>query len=171
MIYSENMKRLIFLLPIVLLLNGCYSFRGLTIDCNVTKTFSIANFGNNAPTAPPQINQTFGELLRDKVLAETCLSSMSANGDVQFSGEVFKYQITSVAPSEGETNLLNRLTIGISVDYVNTKNEKENVKKRYEGFEEYDSAEDILSIQDELIVSIISEQILEKVFNDAFTNW
>ena len=164
------MKRLIYLLPIVLLLNGCYSFRGLTIDCNVTKTFSIANFGNNSPSAPPTINQTFVELLRDKVLSETCLSSTNSNGDVQFSGEVFKYQITSVAPSEGESNLLNRLTIGIAVDYENTANEKENVKKRYEWFEEYDSGEDILSIQDELIISI-SDQILEKVFNDAFTNW
>jgi hypothetical protein len=164
------MKRLLLYLPIVLLLNGCYSFKGLTIDCNVTKTFSIAPLSNNSPSAPPTINITFGELLRDKILSETCLVSSSANGDVQFSGEVFKYQVTSVAPSEGETNLLNRLTIGIAIDYTNTQNDKESYTRRYEWFEEYDSAENLLSIQDELITSI-SEQILEKIFNDAFTNW
>ena len=164
------MKRVLIYLPILLLLNGCYSFKGLTIDCNQTKTFSITPIANNSASAPPTINQTFGELLRDKVLSETCLSSTTANGDVLFSGEVFKYQVTSVAPSEGETNLLNRLTIGIAIDFVNTKNEKENVSRRYEWFEEYDSGENLLTIQDALIASI-SEQILEKVFNDAFTNW
>ena len=164
------MKKIFFLLPVLLLLNGCYSFRGLTVDCAVTKTFSITPFINNASSAPPTVNETFVELLRDKVLSETCLSNTRANGDVYFSGEVFKYQVTAVAPSDDETNLVNRLTIGISVDYINTANEKENVKKRYEWFEEFDSGEDLLSIQDELIISI-SDQILEKVFNDAFTNW
>lgn len=164
------MKKIFLFLPILLLLNGCYSFRGLAVDCAVTKNFSITPFINNASSAPPTVNETFMELLRDKVLSETCLSNTSADGDVQFSGEVFKYQVTAVAPTDGETNLVNRLTIGISVDYINTANEKENVKKRYEWFEEFDSGEDLLSIQDELIISI-SDQILEKVFNDAFTNW
>jgi hypothetical protein len=164
------MKKIFLILPILLLLNGCYSFRGLTVDCAVTKNFSITPFINNASSAPPTVNETFMELLRDKVLSETCLSSTSADGDVQFSGEVFKYQVTAVAPTDDETNLVNRLTIGISVDYINTANEKDNVKKRYEWFEEFDSGEDLLSIQDELIISI-SDQILEKVFNDAFTNW
>jgi hypothetical protein len=164
------MKKIFLILPILLLLNGCYSFRGLTVDCAVTKNFSITPFINNASSAPPTVNETFMELLRDKVLSETCLSSTSADGDVQFSGEVFKYQVTAVAPTDDETNLINRLTIGISVDYINTANEKDNVKKRYEWFEEFDSGEDLLSIQDELIISI-SDQILEKVFNDAFTNW
>jgi len=142
----------------------------LTIDCNATKTFSITPIANNSASAPPTINQTFGELLRDKVLSETCLTSTTANGDVQFSGEVFKYQVSSVAPSEGETNLLNRLTIGVSIEYTNTQNDKESYTKRYEWFEEYDSAENLLTIQDGLIATI-SEQILEKIFNDAFTNW
>ncbi len=164
------MTRAVLLLFVSIFINGCYSFKGLTIDCNVTKTFSITPFVNNSGSAPPTLSQTFGELLRDKVLSETCMSSSTSEGDVQFSGEVFKYQVTSVAPSADETNVTNRLTIGIAVEYVNTKNEKENVTKRYEWFEEYDSDVVLLTIQDQLIITI-SDQILEKVFNDAFTNW
>ena len=127
-------------------------------------------FDNNAPNSPATLNQTFVELLRDKVLSETCLSSTRNEGDVQFSGEIVKYQVTSVAPTEGETNTTQRLTIGVAIEYINTTNEEENISKRYEWYEDYDSNVSLLSIQDELI-NTISEQILENIFNDAFTNW
>ena len=164
------MNRLLIIALIAILNSGCYSFKGFTIDCNTTKTFNINTLSNNAPSAPATINIDFGELLRDKVLSETCLSSISGNGDVEFSGEVFKFSVTSVAPSADETNLLNRLTIGISIDFINHISPDENYNKRYEWYEEYDSNENLLSVQDQLIATI-SEQIIINIFNDAFTNW
>jgi hypothetical protein len=164
------MRNFILILVVVILNSGCYSFKGFTIDCNTTKTFTIIPLDNNASSAPATININFGELLRDKVLSETCLSSTTANGDVEFSGEVFKFSVSSVAPSAEETNLLNRLTIGIAIEFVNHQNPKESYKKRYEWYEEYDSNENLLTVQDRLIAAI-SEQIIANIFNDAFTNW
>lgn len=172
-LFKRMSHSIIYTLLLIIILtggSGCYSFRGLTIDCNTTKTFSIMPFDNNAPNSPATLNQTFVELLRDKVLSETCLSSTRNEGDVQFSGEIVKYQVTSVAPTEGETNTTQRLTIGVAIEYINTTNEEENISKRYEWYEDYDSNVSLLSIQDELI-NTISEQILENIFNDAFTNW
>ena len=51
-----------------------------------------------------------------------------------------------------------------------SQNLKALLFKRYEWYEEYDSNENLLSIQDQLIASI-SEQIIINIFNDAFTNW
>lgn len=164
------MKKIWLFIPVLLFLQGCYSFKGLTIDCSTTKTFAIVPFTNNAPSAPATINVDFGEFLRDKILSETCLSSTRTEGDVEFSGEIFKYSVTSVAPTAEQTSTTNRLTIGIAIDFVNTKNEKESYQKRYEWYEDYDGNENLLTIQTQLIATI-SEQILENIFNDAFTNW
>lgn len=157
-------------LLLLVLASGCYSFKGLTIDCNAMKTFSIQPFVNNTGSAPAPMAVTFGELLRDKMLSETCLTSAEEGGDAQFTGQIVKYERTSVAPSEGQTNLVSRLTIAINIEYVNTVNDKESFTKRYEWFEDYASDTDFLAVQDQLINSI-SLQILEKLFNDAFTNW
>lgn len=158
------------LLCIVALASGCYSFRGLTIDCNAMKTFSIQQFVNNTGNAPAPMAQNFGELLREKMLAETCLTSVTEGGDAHFTGQIVRYERTSVAPSEGQSNLVSRLTIAINIEYTNAVNEKESFTKRYEWFEDYDSNTDFLAVQDQLI-NTISVQILEKLFNDAFTNW
>lgn len=166
-------RTLTFVLGIVLiatLQSGCYSFRGLTIDCNAMNTFSIKPFVNNTGNAPAPMAQNFGELLREKMLAETCLTSVTNGGDAQFTGQIVRYERTSVAPSEGQTNLVSRLTIAINIEYKNAINDKESFTKRYEWFADYDSNTDFLSVQDELI-NTISVQILEKLFNDAFTNW
>jgi len=56
------------------------------------------------------------------------------------------------------------------VEYINYKDEEQNWKKSYSAFQDYDSNGDLSSIQDNLIAAIV-EDIVERVFNDAFTNW
>lgn len=152
--------------------NGCYSFKGISIDPNI-KTFFVRNFENTAPNAPPTLAVDFTERLKDKVRTETPLVLKTDEPDAEFAGRVTDYRVIPVAPKPGETVALNRLEISFQISYTVNK---EGVPgswandKNFKHFAEFSNETDLLTVQDELIRQI-SDQLLEDVFNAAFNNW
>ena len=90
--------------------------------------------------------------------------------DIIFTGTVNKFAIDYVAPDENNTTSLNRMTISIRVNYESEIDPEDNWSKTYSDFEDFDSNTDLQSIQDQLIEDIIDD-IVERIFNDSFTNW
>lgn len=152
--------------------NGCYSFKGISIDPNI-KTFYVQNFENIAPNAPPTLAVDFTEKLKDKVRSETPLTLKTEEPDAEFSGKVVDFRVIPVAPKPGETVALNRLEIRFSINYVVNKEGVEGswpAEKSFSHFAEFPNDKDLLSVQDQLI-SDITKQLLEDIFNAAFNNW
>lgn len=149
---------------------GCYSFQGVTIDCNLLKSFTVYDIPNNAPTEVPGLSQTFAENLRNEIRTKTCLSYTPANGDIEFNGAITRYAVTSIAPQPGETTAFNRLEISIFVEYFNQKQQDDAWESTFTRFVDFPSNQNLISVQDQLI-SAITEQIIEDIFNRAFTNW
>lgn len=149
---------------------GCYSFKGVTIDCNLLKTFTVYEIPNNAPTVVPGLGQNFAENLRNEVRSKTCLSYTPANGDIEFNGAITRYEVTSIAPQPGETTAFNRLEISIFVEYFNQKQEDDAWETTFTRFVDFPSNQNLMTVQDQLIATI-TEQIIEDIFNRAFTNW
>ena len=92
---------------------------------------------------------------------------------VDFKGVITTYSVTSQAPEEGQTTAFNRLEIIVKVTYTN--NIEEDPKKSWEDktfsfFEDYPSDVNLLDVQDDLIENI-SDQIIEDIFNAAFSGW
>ena len=154
----------------VLFFTGCYSFKGISVDYATTKTFSITTFDNNTRNIVPTLAQDLTEALREKILNDTRLTSTTANGDVQFSGEIVRYDITNVAPKAGETITANRLTIGVRIEYENLIDEKQNFTQTFEQFQDFNTSENLNDIQDGLIANINTE-LVELIVNAAFSNW
>lgn len=152
-----------------LILQGCYSFKGISIP-NDINTYYVEDFNVSAPNVPADLNQIFAEALRKKVREESKLVYNDSEPDVIFEGTITKYANFAVAPEEGNTTSLNRLEISVSITYVNEINTDDTWTKRYTDFEDYDSTIDLQSIETELIETIV-EDIMERIFNDAFTNW
>jgi hypothetical protein len=150
-------------------LTGCYSFKNTSIPSNVT-TYYVGNFKLTAPNAPATINQTFAESLKDKISRESRLKYTDLDPNLEFNGTVQGFNVTAVAPQPGERTAFNRLTINVSVEYINHLDAKAQWTKSFSHFEDFPSEENLLQVQDELIV-IIFNQILEDIFNQAFNNW
>ncbi len=168
------MKFRIFLFALLFSLLACYSFKGTNISPDV-KTFYVAIFRSTAPNAPAEIGQVFSDKLRDKVLRESRLSYSEMDISIEFEGAVTNYSVTSVAPTnDAKTGLigssLNRLLINVQVDFINNVTEDDSWSQSFSFFQDFESSEDLASVQDELIKSIF-EQITEDIFNKAFTNW
>jgi hypothetical protein len=151
--------------------SSCYSFKGISIpqgaDTYYVEDFSISASARNSPS---DINQKFAEALRLKVRNESKLQYAEVDPHITFSGQVTNYTVNSVAPEEGNTTALNRLEIRVKVNYVNSLNEEDEWSNNFSFFQDYDSAQDLQNIQDDLIDAIFI-QLTEDVFNKAFTNW
>ncbi len=133
-------------------------------------TFYVEPFELTTTNTEPTITTIFTETLSDKILTESKLRKTQVDPDYIFSGAVTMYQITAVAPQPGEISAFNRLEIGIKVAFENSKNEEENFDKVFTFYNDFPSDANIINIQDELINNIF-DQIVEDVFNKAFTNW
>ena len=162
----------LLLITILLLINyGCYSLKGISID-PAAKTFYVNTFENAAPNAPPTISNLVTESLNQKILRETRLNPSEENIDIEFSGKIRSFRVSSVAPQPGELSAFNRLTITYEVSYSNNMEgkEKENWTKNYTLFSDFSASQNLLDVQDDLIETI-HQELMEKIFNDAFTNW
>jgi Txe/YoeB family toxin of Txe-Axe toxin-antitoxin module len=163
--------RALFYFLILFLLSGCsVSFKGINIPPDVT-TYFVDNFQNNALGAPGDINQRFSESLRAKIRNESRLIYNEQNPDIEFSGSIVRFGLTPEAPQAGNTVALNKLEISVAIDYVNHKDETKNWKsKQFTFFRTFESDKDFISIQDSLIDEIF-KQLMENIFNEAFTGW
>lgn len=148
---------------------GCYTFRGFSIDPELT-SFYVADFRNAASNAPPAINQTFTEELKQKVVRESRLEFNDEDPDIEFSGSISAFNVSSVSPEPGEFAALNRLEISVNVQYTNHRDEEDAWSQSFRHFEDFPAQQNLLDVQDELVTRIF-EQIIEDIFNKAFTNW
>jgi hypothetical protein len=162
----------ILIIGFVLLQSCTVSFINQGIDYSVLKTFSIDQFEAKASNAPPTSGQTFSEQLKDKVMSNTRLSYQDNRGDVHFSGYVSGYQIGSLAPQANQTVAFQRLTIRIAIDFKNTqvKDGSKDWNQTFSRFADFTADQDLSSVETQLIQDIY-DQVLDDVFNKAFSGW
>ena len=152
-----------------------YTPKSTGIPPNIN-TFYVAEFDNNAPNVVPTLSYDFTQALLDKILKESRLTFTENEPDVEFSGYISRYQVTSVAPEERDgvpTTAFNRLDIGVQVDYINNKEDNPTKKEWQQTFSfyvDYESTSNLLDIQDGLIKEI-NDQLVEDIFNKAFSDW
>jgi len=164
-----NFSKIALVVSTLFILNACYSFKGISIDPN-TQTFYVELFDNTSRTIVPTLSQDFTQSLRDKIRNESRLNPSDTDPDIEFKGNITNYNVSSVAPQPGETTAFNRLEISVKVEFVNNKDEEKNWQQNFRFFNDFGSDENLLDIQDELIQNI-NDQLVEDIFNKAFTNW
>lgn len=157
------------LLVLPLLQSCTISLSGATLDTEL-KTFYIPNFTNNAENALPSLSQRLTEDLKDKVRAESRLVLSENEPDIEFRGTLVDYRITAEAPRTGESTAINRLTITLAITYFNNRKNVEIWQKNFSFFYDFSSAIDFSSVQ-ESANKAISKQLMEDIFNAAFSNW
>ncbi len=156
-------------------LTSCYTFKSTGIPQNVN-TFYVAEFDNNASNVVPTLSYDFSQALLDKVLRESRLTFTETDPDIEFSGYISRYQVTSVAPTERDglpTTAFNRLDIAVQVEYLNNREEdakKQEWSQQFSFYVDYESTTNLLDIQDDLITQI-NDQLVEDIFNRAFSDW
>jgi len=161
----------ILVLP-VLLSAGCkatVSFNGASIPDDVN-TVSVEYFESQAPLTNPSFPQIITEGLRDKFIRQTRLKLVTEDGDVQFKGAIITYGTSPVAISGSETASLTRLTITVSVIFENKYDDTQNFTQSFSRFADFDATQSLSAVEGTLMTEI-SEQLVQDIFNRAFLNW
>lgn len=148
---------------------GVYSFTGASIDPNV-KTYTVHPFVNQAPIVVASLANSMTEALRFKFVTGTSLKQLESGGDLEFQAVITGYQVLPVAPQANEIAAVNRLTITISVEYINHQNEKQSWNSTFSRYADYDSNKDLSTVQEQLIKDI-NEQLVDDIFNKSVVNW
>ena len=146
-----------------------YSFTGASISPEV-KTFTVKFFTKTASLGPASLSQEFTEKLKDKFISQTSLSLVDRNGDLTFEGSITNYTITPIAIQSNEIAAQNRLSITVNVKFTNLQDEKQNFETSFTRYKDYNSTENLASIEKALITDI-NDQIIDDIFNKAVINW
>ncbi len=154
-----------------------YSFTGTNINYDMVKTFTVESFFNDSGGGPANIEQRFTEALKEYYQRNTQLELVRTNGNLQFMGAITRYTLTpQAAVSSGDPNRPDRagtmrLTIVVEVEYINTTDETENLKRQFSFFQDYDPrTTTFLDVESELVDEIFTS-IIQDIFTATVANW
>ena len=162
------MKHTLFLF-IIFSLQSCYSFKGITIPAEL-ETYNVPFIEMTSPDAPPSINTDLQDKLILKINQESRLTFNEVNPDIIMKTTLTGYIVESVGANADNSVDANLLKISVKVEYTDTKNDENSWNKNFTNNRQFPTGTSLLSVQDRLVEEIF-EDIVEDIFNQAFTNW
>lgn len=163
------MKNFLIFIYCIFILSACYSFKGFSIPPEIER-YRIGLVDISANNIPSELSIVFSETLKDKIQKESRLKLDENNFELEINADITSFLVSSVAPEEGSTTALNRLEIVLSFNYNNIITPDDSWTKTYSDFEDFPAEQSIGDVQDQL-VEIIFDDMIDRIFNDAFTSW
>ncbi|MGB3618380.1 MAG: LptE family protein [Catalinimonas sp.] len=154
-------------------LGGCgvYSFTGA--DTGLAETIQVRTFLDDAGTGPSNLAINFTESLREFYQRNTDLGILIEEpGDLLLEGEIVGYELSPVAPQGGddEAAAQNRLTLTVSVNYVNTLESDKDFESRFSAYEDFPQNQDLSTVE-QVLIEELSERIILDIFNKSVADW
>lgn len=162
----------------IMLFGGCkISLSGASIPPGM-KTVNVAVFENNAPLVVASLSSQFTEELKTRIRNQTSLSITPNDADAVFSGNITGYSINPVALQDNRSGAnsnqplagANRLTITVSVKYVNNLDPKQSFEKSFDRYRDYRPSGSPQA-QETALIKEVTAQLTEDIFNAAFAQW
>jgi hypothetical protein len=155
---------------LTVLLPGCYSFSGASIPPNI-KTITVNYFPNKATLINPTLSADFTDKLRSYISSRSSLKEAAeGDADIEVSGEISAYTLTPLAAQSDAQAALQRLSISIKVNFANNVNTKDSFSQTFTVYRDFDSSLDLSAVEDGLVTEITNE-LIDKIFMQAFGNW
>lgn len=148
---------------------GCYSFKGISIPPDIN-TYYVDLFEDQSQASIPTLPRDFTEQLKDKIRRESRLSYNDAEPDIEFRGAITGFRVSAEAPKADEQIGFNKLSVTVRVEFINHKNDKANWKQQFSYEEYFEPDQNLLDVQDQLLETI-NKELIDQIFNRAFTNW
>jgi hypothetical protein len=110
--------------------------------------------------------------LKQKFVNEASLTQAASDGDLIFKGSVSSYTFSPQAPTAQLQSGVNRLTITLSITFINQKYPKESWKtpETFSRYADVPGSTNLNDVQDRLIEEI-SKQLIDDIFNKALVKW
>ncbi|KMQ66759.1 hypothetical protein ACM46_04440 [Chryseobacterium angstadtii] len=169
--------KIIFGFVILSLFHQCYSFTGSSLTDE--KTVQINEFPNNAALVNPTLSQQFSTDIQNRFLQRTTLKGTKSNPDILIEGEISDYGFspttissnTTTNPSGGVVQQAqSKLTISVKVHYENKVHPDSSFDRTYTDEAVFNSNLTQSEIEASQ-VKLVTDRIINKIFNDIVANW
>lgn len=148
-----------------------YKFNGASINYDIVKTISFANFPNrSAAFVWGPMESMFNTELQDRYMRQTKLKQVRSGGDLELSGEITNYDAYNKGVGSDGYSTMAELKMTVNVRFTNNSNHTEDFEQQYSASQEYNSSSSLSSVQEELVTQMI-EDIVDQIFNDTVANW
>lgn len=127
-------------------------------------------FPNRAKLINPNLSQQFTEGLQDKLIKQTSLNQIPESGDLEFSGQITRYDVAPMNIQEGDIAAQNRLTIEVKVKFTNNKDHEQDWEKTFSAYGDFDSNLSLNTVEESLVPEIIIK-LTDDIFNASIANW
>lgn len=168
-ILIRHFFRFVFCLGSTCLFVACYSFIGSSLNPNV-KTAQINTIRNNAPLKDLTLSNNFTNSLIDRFDQRTNLTIKNDKADISIDGAIIKYELSFANITSNATAAQNRLTIAVKINYQNNIESTKSFDKTFEDFENFDANSSLTDVESTL-VPIITEKLIDRIFNAIITDW
>lgn len=147
-----------------------YKFNGASIDYTKTKTIQIGEFPIRSSYVWGPMGPLFNNTLKDEFANHTRLVQVKRNGDLKIEGEITQYtQRNKSVSSEGHSAQV-ELSMTVNVRFTNNANHKEDFERQFSAQQTYESTQSLSSVQEELVTQM-TKDIVEQIFNATVANW
>lgn len=166
-------KKVLLTILLPLIITACkisYSFNGASINYDIIKTIQIHDFQNQALMVYAPLTQLFNEQMRDHFTRNTKLRFTESEPDIEFEGEIVKYDFTPQSVGEDAFAQETRFTIGVRVRYRNNKQPEKDKEETFTAYRDFDSNSTINDAQDRLIPEL-NKEIVDQIFNSTMSDW
>lgn len=166
-------KKALLTILLPLIITACkisYSFNGASINYDIIKTIQIHDFQNQALMVYAPLTQLFNEQMRDHFTRNTKLRFTESEPDIEFEGEIVKYDFTPQSVGEDAFAQETRFTIGVRVRYRNNKQPEKDKEETFTAYRDFDSNSTINDAQDRLIPEL-NKEIVDQIFNSTMSDW
>ena len=170
---NSILKSVLLALLSLVMVCGCtvsYKLNGASIDYNTIKTITIETFSNRAAYQWAPMAPMFNNTLSDRYNSQTKLRQVKRDGDLVLSGEITSYDQTNKSISADGYSSMVQLKITVKVKFTNNKQHNDDFDKTFTANREYDSSQQLSSVQEELVQQMIDD-IVDQVFNATVANW
>ncbi len=155
----------------LLLLISChvYTFRDVSVDYSKIKTCKVGFIDNKARYVNPQLSPRLTDNIKQKINNYTKLTLV--NGDEAsyiITGYINRYDVSLAAISNNQS-AANRLTVGASITFVNTVDNKTDNFTVSKDFD-FSANLSLQQAENQLLTDIIN-QLTDQIFNHIFSNW
>ena len=163
----------VLLMCLACILAACtvsYRFNGASIDYETTKTIQIDNFPIRSAYVWAPMQSIFQNKLTDIYASQTKLRQVRKNGDLQLSGEIVGFdQFNKGISSDGYSSQV-QLKMTVNVRFVNNKKHTADFERQFTATADYDASQQLTAVQEELVTQM-TKDITEQIFNETVANW
>lgn len=147
-----------------------YKLNGASIDYTKTKTIQINDFPIRANYVWGPMQSIFNNKLKDTFANQTRLSLVKRNGDMKLEGEITQYQQRNKSVSADGYSAQTELSMTVNVRFTNNVNHNEDFERSFTATATYETTQNLNSVQEELVTQM-SKDLCDQIFNAALANW